>query len=97
MLKDKLTSTLVLTFSEGKKGFVVYCDTYRVCLRCVLMQTGKVLAYASRKLKVHEKNYHTHDLQLEAVVFALKILRQYLYGVHVVVFTDNKSVHFALT
>ena len=57
------------------------------------MQHGKVIAYASRQLKVHEKNYPIHDLELTAVVFALKIWRHYLYGVHVDVFTDHKSLH----
>ncbi|WMV18493.1 hypothetical protein MTR67_011878 [Solanum verrucosum] len=62
--------------------------------RCVLMQNGKVIAYASRQLKVHEKNYPTHYLELAAVVFALKILRHYVYGVHVDVFTDHKSLEY---
>ena len=61
------------TLPEGTQGFVVYCDASRVGLGCVLMQNGKVIAYASRQLKVHEKNYPTHDLELAAVVFALKI------------------------
>ena len=59
----------MLTLSEGTKVFVVYCDTSRVGLGCVLMQHGKVVAYASRQLKVHEKNYPTHDLELAAMVF----------------------------
>ncbi|KAH0784229.1 hypothetical protein KY290_003827 [Solanum tuberosum] len=80
LFKDKLTSAPVLTLPEGTKGFVVYCDASRVGLGCVLMQHGKVIAYASRQLKVHEKNYPTHDLELAAVVFALKIWRHYLYG-----------------
>ena len=75
----------------------MYCDAYIVGLGCVLMQYGKVIAYASRKLMVHEKNYPTNDLQLEAVVFALKILRHYLYGVHVAVFTDHKSLRYVFT
>ena len=84
----------VLTLPEGTQGFVVYCDASRVGLGCVLMQNGKVMAYASRQLKVHEKNYPTHDLELAAVVFALKIWRHYLYGVHVDVFTDHKSLQY---
>ena len=71
-LKDKLTSAPVLTLLEGTDGFVVYCGTSRVGLGCVLMQHGKVIAYASRKLKVHENNYPTHDLEVAAVVFAFK-------------------------
>ncbi|WMV40886.1 hypothetical protein MTR67_034271 [Solanum verrucosum] len=61
------------------------------------MQNGKVIAYASRQMKVHEKNYPTHDLELVAVVFALKIWRHYLYGVHVDVFTDHKSLQYVFT
>ena len=69
-LKDRLTKAPVLTLPEGTNGFVVYCDASRVGLGCVLMQNGKVIAYASRQLKVHEKNYPTHDLELAAVVYA---------------------------
>ncbi|KAH0778029.1 hypothetical protein KY290_009440 [Solanum tuberosum] len=71
-LKKRLTIAPVLTLPEGTQGFVVYCDASRVGLGCVLMQNGKVIAYASRQLKVHEKNYPTHDLELAAVVFALR-------------------------
>ena len=73
MLKDRLTSDVVLRLPDRTKGFVVYCDASGVGLWFVLMQHGKVIAYTSRKLKVHEKNYPTHDLELGAVVFALKI------------------------
>ncbi|GJT35618.1 putative reverse transcriptase domain-containing protein [Tanacetum coccineum] len=66
--------------SDGPEDFVVYCDASGIGLGCVLMQRGKVIAYASRLLKIHEKNYITHDLELGAVVFALKIRRHYLYG-----------------
>ena len=61
---------------------MIYFDAYRVGLGCVLMQRGKVIAYASRQLNVHENNYPNHDLELAALVFALKIWRHYLYGVH---------------
>ncbi|GJT02222.1 putative reverse transcriptase domain-containing protein [Tanacetum coccineum] len=64
----------------------------KVDIRCVLMQRGKVIAYASRQLKIHEKNYTTHDLELGAVVFALKIWRHYLYGTKSVIYTDHKSL-----
>ncbi|WMV37258.1 hypothetical protein MTR67_030643 [Solanum verrucosum] len=90
--KKRLTTAPVLTLPEGTQGFVVYYDASRVGLGCVLMQNGKVIAYVSRHLKVNEKNYPTHDLELAAVVFALKIWRHYLYGVHVDVFTDHKSL-----
>ncbi|WMV58889.1 hypothetical protein MTR67_052274 [Solanum verrucosum] len=96
-LKTRLTTTHVLTLLEGLDGYVIYCDASRVGLGCVLMQRGKVIAYASRKLKVHEKNYPTHDLDLAAVLFALKIWRHYLYGVHVDVFTDHKSLQYVFT
>ena len=72
-LKTRLTSALVLTLSDGVDGFVVYCDAFRFSLGCVLMKKGKVIAYASRQLKPHKKNYPTHDLELAAVVFSLKI------------------------
>ncbi|GJT95566.1 putative reverse transcriptase domain-containing protein [Tanacetum coccineum] len=72
-LKDKLCNAPVLALPDGPKDFVVYCDASGLGLGCVLMQRGKVIAYASRQLKIHEKNYTTHDLELGAVVFALKI------------------------
>ncbi|GJR95866.1 putative reverse transcriptase domain-containing protein [Tanacetum coccineum] len=78
-LKDKLCNAPVLALHDGSKDFVVYCDAFGIGLGCVLMQKGKVIAYASRQLKIHEKNYTTHDLELGAVVFALKIWRNYLY------------------
>ena len=63
----------MLTLPEGTKGFVVYCDTSRVGLGCVLIPHGKLVAYAFRQLKVHDKNYPTHDIELAPVVFSLKI------------------------
>ncbi|WMV38088.1 hypothetical protein MTR67_031473 [Solanum verrucosum] len=91
-LKDRLTSALVLTLLESTDGFVVYCDASRIRLGCVLMQNEKVIAYASRQLKIHEKNNPAHDLKLAAVVFSLKDWRHYLYGDHIDVFTDHKSL-----
>ncbi|KAI3677596.1 hypothetical protein L6452_36862 [Arctium lappa] len=64
----------------------------KMSLGCVLMQRGKVIAYASRQLKIHEKNYPTHDLELAAVVFALKLWRHYLYGTKCTLYTDHKSL-----
>ncbi|GKB29919.1 putative reverse transcriptase domain-containing protein [Tanacetum coccineum] len=78
-LKQKLCSALILALPEGSENFVVYCDTSHKGLGAVLMQKEKVIAYASRQLKIHEKNYTTHDLELGAVVFALKMWRHYLY------------------
>ena len=72
----------------------MYCDASRIGLGCVLMQHGKVIAYASRQLRPHEKNYPTHDVELAAVIFALKIWRHYLYGVHVDIYTDHKSLQY---
>ena len=73
---------------------MIYCDASRVGLGCVLLQRDKVIYYASRKFKVHEKNYPTHDLSLAAVVFSLEIWRHNLCGIHVDVFTDHKSLHY---
>ncbi|WMV50866.1 hypothetical protein MTR67_044251 [Solanum verrucosum] len=84
----------VLTLPEESDGFVVYCEALRIGLGCVLMQNEKVISYASRQLKILEKNYPTHDLELAAVVFVLKIWRHYLYGVHVDVFTEYKSLKY---
>ncbi|GJT61138.1 putative reverse transcriptase domain-containing protein [Tanacetum coccineum] len=91
-LKDKLCNAPVLALPDGLEDVVVYCDASGLGLGCVLMQRGKVIAYASRKLKIHEKNYTTHDLELGAVVFALKIWRHYLYGIKSVIYTDHKSL-----
>ncbi|GKB63451.1 putative reverse transcriptase domain-containing protein [Tanacetum coccineum] len=91
-LKDKLCNAPVLALPDGPEDFVVYCDASGIGLGCVLMQRGKVIAYASRQLKIHEKNYTTHDLELGAVVFALKIWRHYLYRTKSVIYTDHKSL-----
>ncbi|XP_049405176.1 uncharacterized protein LOC125868594 [Solanum stenotomum] len=71
-LKTRLTTAPVLTQPEGIKVFVIYCDASRVELGCVVMQKGKVIAYVSGQLKIHERNYETHDLELAVVVFSLK-------------------------
>ncbi|GJV55723.1 putative reverse transcriptase domain-containing protein [Tanacetum coccineum] len=76
--EDKLCNAPVLALPDGPNDFVVYCDASGIGLGCVLMQRGKVMAYASRQLKIHEKNYTTHDLELGAVVSAFKIWRHYL-------------------
>ncbi|GJT56473.1 putative reverse transcriptase domain-containing protein [Tanacetum coccineum] len=91
-LKDKFCNAPILALPDGPKDFVVYCDVSGLGLGCVLMQRGKVIAYASRQLKIHEKNYTTHDLELGAVVFDLKILRHYLFGTKSVIYTDHKSL-----
>jgi hypothetical protein len=79
-LKESLTSTLVLALPSRTKGFVVYSDASKGGLGCVLMQHGRVIAYASSQLKSHEVNYPVHDLELAAVVFALRVWQHYLYG-----------------
>ena len=96
-LKRRLVTAPVLTIPSGSGGFVVYSDASKNGLGCVLMQHGKVVAYASRQLKEYEKNYPTHDLELAAVVFALKIRRHYLYGEKFEIFTDHKSLKYIFT
>ncbi|GJR69725.1 putative reverse transcriptase domain-containing protein [Tanacetum coccineum] len=96
LLKKKLCSAPILALPESSENFVVYCDASRKGLGAVLMQREKVIAYASRQLKIHEKNYTTHDLKLGAVVFALKMWRHYLYGMKFVVFTDYKGLQHIL-
>nr|GEV87837.1 reverse transcriptase domain-containing protein [Tanacetum cinerariifolium] len=95
-LKRKLCSAPILALPEGSENFVVYCDASHKGLGAVLMQKEKAIAYASRQLKVYEKNYTTHDLELGAVVFSLKMWRHYLYGTKCVVFTDHKSLQHIL-
>ncbi|GJQ96545.1 putative reverse transcriptase domain-containing protein [Tanacetum coccineum] len=96
LLKQKLCSAPILALPKGSENFVVYCDASRKGLGAVLMQREKVIAYASRQLKIHEKNYTTHDLELGVVVFALKMWRHYLYGTKCVMFTDHKSLQHIL-
>ncbi|GJT31124.1 retrotransposon protein, putative, ty3-gypsy subclass [Tanacetum coccineum] len=92
----KLTQKKVKFEWEGSEDFIVYCDASKKGLGDVLMQREKVIAYASRQLKIHEKNYTTHDLELGAVVFSLKLWRHYLYGTKCTVFTDHKSLQHIL-
>ena len=79
-LKRKLTTAPILTIPKDGENFDAYSDASKLRLGAIWMQNGKVIAYASRQLKTHERDYHTHDLELAAVVFALKIWRHYLYG-----------------
>ncbi|GJV73711.1 putative reverse transcriptase domain-containing protein [Tanacetum coccineum] len=95
-LKHKLCSAPILALPQGAENFIVYCDASHKGLGAVLMQNEKVIAYASRQLKIHEKNYTTHDLELGAVVFALKICRHYLYGTKCMMFSDHKSLQYIL-
>ncbi|GJS34573.1 putative reverse transcriptase domain-containing protein [Tanacetum coccineum] len=96
LLKQKLCSAPILALPEGSEDFIAYCDASKKGLGAVLMQREKVISYASCQLKIHEKNYTTHDLELGAVVFALKIWRHYLYGTKCTVFTDHKSLQHIL-
>ena len=79
---------------DGSKPFTVYTDTCGTGLGAVLMQEGRVIAYGGRQLRKHEKNYPTHDLELAAIVFALKIWRHYLLGERFELFTDHKSLKY---
>nr|GEY11215.1 putative reverse transcriptase domain-containing protein [Tanacetum cinerariifolium] len=96
LLKQKLCSASILALPEGSENFVVYFDASRKGLGAVLMQREKVIAYASCQLTIHEKSYTTHDLELGAVVFGLKMWRHYLYGTKCIVFTDHKSLKHIL-
>ncbi|GJW32147.1 putative reverse transcriptase domain-containing protein [Tanacetum coccineum] len=95
--KEELyASAPILALPNGSENFVVYCDASHKGLGAVLMQKEKDITYESQQLKIHEKNYTTHDLELGDVVFALKMWRHYLYGTKCVVFTDHKSLQHIL-
>nr|GEZ06474.1 putative reverse transcriptase domain-containing protein [Tanacetum cinerariifolium] len=96
LLNQKLCSAPILALPEGSEDFIIYYDASNKGLGAVLMQREKVISYASRQLKIHEKKYTTNDLELGAVVFALKIWRHYLYGTKCTVFTDHKSLQHIL-
>jgi hypothetical protein len=96
-LKKRLMTALVLVMPDMKKSFSIYCDASGQGLGCVLMQDGRVIAYALRQLRKHEVNYPTHDLELAAVVHALKIWRHYLMGKWCDLYTNHKSLKYILT
>jgi hypothetical protein len=96
-LKTLLTTAPVLAQPDITKPFDVYCDASGSGLGCVLMQEGRVIAYASRQLRRHEEHYPTHDLELAAVVHALKIWRHYLLGNVCHIYTDHKSLKYIFT
>jgi hypothetical protein len=96
-LRQHLTLALVLVQPDNSKPFEVFCDTSGTGLGCVLMQEGRVIAYASRALRPHEINYPTFDPELAAVVHALKIWRHYLMGNRCNIFTDHKSLKYIFT
>ncbi|GKD01721.1 putative nucleotidyltransferase, ribonuclease H [Tanacetum coccineum] len=91
-LKDNLCNSPILSLLDGSEEFVIYCDASNQGFGCVLMQRGKVIAYASRKLNSHEKKYITHDLKMRSVVFSLKTWRHYLHGTKSVIYTERKSL-----
>ena len=93
-LKRRLTSDPILIVPDRGQGYTMYCDASRARLGCVLMQSGRVVAYGSRQLNNHEQNYSTHDLKLAAVVFSLKIWRHYLYHEELEVYSDHKSLKY---
>jgi hypothetical protein len=96
-LKHYLTSAPVLAQPDNSKPYKVYCDASGTGLGCVLMQENRVIAYASRALRPHEKNYPTHDLELAVVVHALKIWRHYLMGACCNIYIDHKSLKYIFT
>ena len=96
-LKRRLTSAPILIVLDRGKGYTVYCDASRAGLGCVLMQSGRVVAYSFRQLKNHEQNYPTHDMELAAVAFTLKIWCHYLYGEEFEVYSDHKSLKYIFT
>jgi hypothetical protein len=96
-LKKRLMTALVLSLLEEGKTYTLYTDASKKGLGAILMQNRKVITYASRKLKLHEINYPTHDLGLAAIVFVLKKWRHYLYGAKYEVFTDHKSLKYIFT
>ena len=96
-LKKILTTAPVLVLLDLSKNFLIYCDATCQGLGCVLMQEGRVVAYASRQLRKHELNYPTHDLELAAVVHALKIWRHYLIRHKSDIYTDHKSLKYIFT
>nr|GFA46119.1 RNA-directed DNA polymerase [Tanacetum cinerariifolium] len=95
-IETEVCSAPILALPEGSEDFIVYCDASNKGLGAVLMQREKVISYASRQLKIHERNYTTHDWELGAVVFTLKIWRHYLYGTKCTVFTNHKSLQHIL-
>jgi hypothetical protein len=96
-LKKKLTTTPILTMPNVERSFSIYCDASGQGLGCVLMQDGHVVAYASRQLRKHEEKYPTHDLELAAIVHALKIWRHYIIGKICEVYSDHKSLKYIFT
>ena len=96
-MKRRLTTAPILIVLDRGQGYTLYCDASRVGLGCVLMQSGRVVAYDSRLSMNHEQNYPTHNMELAAVVFALNIWHHYLYGKQFKVYLDHKSLKYIFT
>ena len=96
-MKRRLTIAPILIVPDRGQEYIVYCDASRARLGCVLIKSGRELAYGSRQLKNHEQNYPTHDMELAVVVFALKIWRHYLFGEQFEVYSDHKSLKYIFT
>jgi hypothetical protein len=96
-LKKRLTTASILVMPDMEKSFSIYCDASGQELGRVLMQDGHVVAYALRQLRKYEVHYPTHDLELAAVVHALKIWRHYLMGKRCELYTDHKSLKYIFT
>ena len=95
--KSRITSAPILIVPEKGQRYTVHCDASKDGLGCVLMQSGMVVAYGSRQLKNHEQSYPTHDMELAAIIFALKILRHYQYDEQFEVFSNHKSLKYIFT
>lgn len=96
-LKQWLTTTLLLTLLNETGEYTIHNDASYQGLRCLLTQHRWVIAYGSRQLKTHERNYPTHDLELTVIIYALKLQRHYLYGETFKIYTDNKSLKYIFT
>ena len=96
-LKRRLTLAPIMIVLERGRRYKVYCDASKEGLRCVLMQSERVVAYGSRQLKNHEQIYPTHDMELVSIVLALKAWRHYLYGEPFEVFSNDKSLKYIFT
>ena len=96
-LRRRLTTAPIMIVLDRGQRYTVYCDASRTELGCVLMQSRRVVAYGSRQLKNHEHNYPTHDMELAAVVFTLKIWHHYIYGEQFEVYSDHKILKYIFT
>ena len=96
-MKRRLTSAPILIIPDRGQGYTMYCDASKAVLGCVLMQSGRVVAYGSHQLKNHENNYPKYDMELEAIVFALKIWCHYLYGEQFEMYSDHRSLKYIFT